>query len=46
VFSCGPASGFPVIKVKATLIDGEYHEVDSSIMAFEIASKLVTNKRL
>ncbi|MGP1917794.1 MAG: elongation factor G [Candidatus Hodgkinia cicadicola] len=40
VFSCGPASGFPVIKVKATLIDGEYHEVDSSIMAFEIASKL------
>ncbi|MGP1916605.1 MAG: EF-Tu/IF-2/RF-3 family GTPase, partial [Candidatus Hodgkinia cicadicola] len=39
-FACGPASGFPVIKVKATLIDGEYHEVDSSIMAFEIASKL------
>ncbi|MGP1915827.1 MAG: hypothetical protein ACTS4Y_01920, partial [Candidatus Hodgkinia cicadicola] len=32
-FSCGPASGFPVIKVKATLIDGEYHEVDSSISA-------------
>ncbi|MGP1911245.1 MAG: elongation factor G [Candidatus Hodgkinia cicadicola] len=40
VFSCGPASGFPVIKIKATLIDGGYHEVDSSIMAFEIASKL------
>ncbi|MGP1922977.1 MAG: elongation factor G [Candidatus Hodgkinia cicadicola] len=39
-FACGPASGFPVIKIKATLIDGEYHEVDSSIMAFEIAAKL------
>lgn len=39
-FACGPASGFPVIKIKAILIDGECHEVDSSAMAFEIASKL------
>lgn len=39
-FARGPASGFPVIKIKATLIDGDYHEVDSSIMSFEIAAKL------
>ncbi|MGP1918480.1 MAG: elongation factor G [Candidatus Hodgkinia cicadicola] len=39
-FACGPASGFPVIKIKATLIDGDYHEVDSSTTAFEIAAKL------
>ncbi|MGP1922104.1 MAG: EF-Tu/IF-2/RF-3 family GTPase, partial [Candidatus Hodgkinia cicadicola] len=39
-FACGPASGFPVIKIKATLMDGEYHEVDSSAMAFEMAAKL------
>ncbi|MFP3039096.1 MAG: elongation factor G [Candidatus Hodgkinia cicadicola] len=39
-FACGPASGFPVIKIKAILMDGEYHEVDSSMMAFEIAAKL------
>ena len=30
-------AGFPVIDFKATLVDGAYHDVDSSVMAFEIA---------
>jgi elongation factor G len=32
-------AGFPVIDFKATLIDGAYHEVDSSALAFEIAAR-------
>jgi elongation factor G len=35
----GVLGGFPVIDFKATLIDGAYHDVDSSVMAFEIAAK-------
>jgi elongation factor G len=35
----GLLAGFPVIDVKATLIDGAYHDVDSSVMAFEIAAR-------
>jgi elongation factor G len=35
----GALAGFPVIDLKATLIDGAYHDVDSSVMAFEIASR-------
>ncbi len=35
----GVVAGFPVIDYKATLIDGAYHDVDSSVMAFEIASR-------
>ena len=31
--------GFPVLDFKVTLTDGAYHDVDSSVMAFEIASK-------
>ncbi len=31
--------GFPVIDVKITLVDGAYHDVDSSVMAFEIAAR-------
>lgn len=33
----GPLAGYPVIKVKTKLIDGSYHDVDSSEMAFKIA---------
>jgi elongation factor G len=35
----GLLAGFPVIDFKATLIDGKYHDVDSSVLAFEIASR-------
>ncbi|MBN66110.1 MAG: elongation factor G, partial [Rickettsiales bacterium] len=35
----GVLAGFPVIDVKARLVDGAYHDVDSSVMAFEIASR-------
>jgi elongation factor G len=35
----GVLLGFPVIDFKATLHDGAYHEVDSSVMAFEIAAR-------
>ncbi len=35
----GVIAGFPLIDFKATLIDGAYHDVDSSVMAFEVASK-------
>ncbi len=35
----GVIAGFPVIDFKATLVDGASHDVDSSVMAFEIASR-------
>ena len=37
--NAGPIAGFPVIDFKVRLIDGAYHDVDSSVMAFEIASR-------
>jgi len=39
VLSSGPFAGFPMISVKATLVDGAFHDVDSSVLAFEIASR-------
>ena len=39
VLSSGPLIGFPVVDMKVTLIDGAYHEVDSSAIAFEIATR-------
>jgi elongation factor G len=39
VMNSGPIAGFPMLGVKATLIDGAYHDVDSSVLAFEIASR-------
>ena len=35
----GLLAGFPVIDFKATLYDGAYHDVDSSVLAFEIAAR-------
>ncbi|TVR78908.1 MAG: elongation factor G [Rhodospirillales bacterium] len=35
----GVLTGFPVIDFKATLVDGASHDVDSSVMAFEIAAR-------
>ncbi|WP_306031369.1 elongation factor G [Stappia sp. MMSF_3263] len=39
VMSSGPLAGFPMVDIKATLIDGAYHDVDSSVLAFEIAGR-------
>ena len=36
----GVLAGFPVVDVKVTLLDGSYHEVDSSEMAFKIAGSM------
>jgi len=35
----GCLAGFPVVRLKATLLDGAFHDVDSSVLAFEIASR-------
>jgi elongation factor G len=39
VMNSGPLVGFPVIDFKVSLIDGSYHDVDSSVLAFEIAAR-------
>jgi elongation factor G len=39
VMDGGLLAGFPVIDFKATLLDGKYHDVDSSVLAFEIAAR-------
>jgi elongation factor G len=39
MMSSGVLAGFPVVDVKAALVDGSYHDVDSSALAFEIAAK-------
>ena len=36
----GILAGYPLIDIKATLVDGSYHEVDSSEMAFKIAGSM------
>jgi elongation factor G len=39
VLSSGPVIGFPVVDLKVSLVDGAYHDVDSSAIAFEIATR-------
>jgi elongation factor G len=46
VTSSGVLAGFPVVDLKATLIDGAFHDVDSSVLAFEIASRAATREAL
>merc|ERR1712070_957126 len=46
VLSSGIVAGFPVLGIKATLLDGAYHDVDSSILAFEIAGRAATREGL
>merc|ERR1711968_108112 len=46
VLSAGPIAGFPVLGMKATLVDGAFHDVDSSVMAFEIAGRMATREGL
>ncbi len=40
VMDSGPLAGFPVIDFKVALVDGKFHDVDSSVLAFEIASRM------
>ncbi|MBK50146.1 MAG: elongation factor G [Chloroflexi bacterium] len=44
--SSGPISGYPVVDIKFSLIDGSYHDVDSSEMAFRIAGSMATKSIL
>ena len=39
VLNNGPLIGFPVVDLKVALVDGAYHDVDSSAIAFEIATR-------
>jgi elongation factor G len=41
VLSAGPYAGFPILGVKATLLDGAWHDEDSSEKTFEIAGRAV-----
>jgi elongation factor G len=46
VLGSGILAGFPVVDLKVTLIDGAYHDVDSSALAFEIASRAALKEAL
>ena len=40
----GILAGYPLIDVKVTLVDGSYHDVDSSEMAFKIAGSMAVKE--
>ena len=42
----GPLAGYPVVDVRVTLLDGSYHPVDSSEMAFKMASSIAWKKAM
>ena len=46
MLASGVVAGFPVVDVKVSLIDGKYHDVDSSALAFEIASRAAFREAL
>jgi elongation factor G len=46
VLGSGVLAGFPVVDLKVQLVDGAYHEVDSSALAFEIASRAALREAL
>jgi elongation factor G len=46
IMGAGVLAGFPVQGVKARLLDGAFHDVDSSVMAFEIAGRAAARKGL
>ena len=46
VLGAGVLAGFPVVDVKVELVDGAYHDVDSSALAFEIASRAAFREAL
>jgi elongation factor G len=46
VMDSGPLAGFPVIDFKVSLLDGKFHDVDSSVLAFEIASRMCMREGL
>ncbi len=46
VMGSGVIAGFPIVDVKVTLVDGAYHDVDSSALAFEIASRAAFREAL
>jgi elongation factor G len=46
VLSSGVVAGFPVVDVKVQLVDAKYHDVDSSLRAFEIASRAAFREAL
>ena len=39
VLGAGVVAGYPVLGMRATLVDGAYHDIDSSAMAFEITGR-------
>ncbi len=43
---CGVVAGYPVIDVRVKLIDGSYHEVDSSELAFRVAGSMAFRKAM
>merc|ERR1712127_639402 len=46
ILGAGVVAGYPVLGMKATLTDGNYHDVDSSVMAFEIAGRAAAREGL
>jgi hypothetical protein len=46
VLTSGVVAGFPVVDVKVQLVDGKYHDVDSSALAFEVASRAAFREAL